>query len=123
MKKILVIDDNRDIRESLQEILESNGYEVSTASDGHKGYIVFQETPSDLIITDILMPGKDGLEMILSIREENPDVHIIAISGGTTTGNGETYLRSSRDLGVAHTFTKPIDIKTLLKTVEELVGK
>ncbi|MFC1583927.1 response regulator [Fibrobacterota bacterium] len=123
MTRILVIDDNRDIRDSLREILECKGYEVTTAIDGNEGYRMFQKERVDLIIMDIVMPGKDGLETIWDMRKEVPDVKIIAISGGIRSGKGDLYLELSRKMGVKYSMEKPLDIDKLLSFVEELAGK
>ena len=72
IKRILVIDDDNQIREMLRQILEHEGYTVSDASSGEEGHIRFSEQPADLIIADLVMPGKSGIETALAIRENTP---------------------------------------------------
>ncbi|MBW2709831.1 MAG: response regulator [Deltaproteobacteria bacterium] len=119
-QSILVIDDDETIRELLRAILEREGYRVLEASDGDKGIKQFRETPTDLVITDIIMPGKEGIETIRDLRREFPDVKIIAISGGGRIGP-DAYLEMAKVLGALRTFSKPFDQKSLLKAVEEVI--
>lgn len=81
IKRILVIDDDNQIREMLRQILEHEGYTVSDASSGEEGHIRFSEQPADLIIADLVMPGKSGIETVLAIKEEYPTVNVILMSG------------------------------------------
>ena len=87
MARILIIDDDEQVRRYLRKILEAQGHEVVAASDGKLGIELCREEPTDLIITDIFMPEKEGLETIGELRRDYPDVKIIAISGGGRTGN------------------------------------
>jgi CheY-like chemotaxis protein len=87
MHKILVIDDNVVVRNTIIQMLESEGYEVVSAEDGRRGLSVFRSEKPDLVITDIIMPEKEGIETIRDIRGEAPDTKIIAISGGGRMGN------------------------------------
>ena len=82
MKRILLIDDEKDFRDGMKVLLEIYGYEVRIAENGSAGYCLRAETNFDLIITDILMPEMDGLELILKVRSVSPNAKIIAISGG-----------------------------------------
>ena len=86
MARILVIDDDDRIRGMVLEMLSESGHEVGEASNGQEGLDQFRQTPTDLVITDILMPEKDGLEIIQILKKENPEVKIIAVSGGGDTG-------------------------------------
>src|SRR5919108_2919694 len=96
--RILIIDDDDQIRRMLCQALEQAGYEAVEARDGQEGLEHYRAAPTDLIITDILMPGKEGLETIMELRREVPGVKIIAISGGGQTGN-MTFLEIARYLG------------------------
>ena len=80
--KVLVIDDDHLVRYTLSKILQRNGYHVVTASDGKRAMAVFRDERPDVVITDIIMPEQEGIETILKIRHERPEVKIIAISGG-----------------------------------------
>ena len=120
MKKILVIDDEAFICKMLKKLLEKNHYTVMDASDGKKGIQIFQERHPDLIITDLIMPGKEGLETIREIKKLNPDIKIIAMSGGGVV-DPELYLQLAEKMGANKSFSKPIDNEVLLLTVKNLL--
>lgn len=122
MPKILVVDDDADVRRVLQLFLERAGYDVTTAADGCEAVATYARTPHDMVITDIVMPKMEGIETIAELREMNPTVPIIAISGGGRIG-AHDYLTWVRRCGVEHTFVKPIDRLDLLEAVKELVGE
>jgi len=82
MARILIIDDESQIRSMLRLMLERVGYEVDEAPDGLEGIRQYREDPADLIITDLIMPNKDGIGMIIDLKKEFPKVKIIAMSGG-----------------------------------------
>lgn len=119
MARILVIDDEFHLRDILREMLEMAGHEVFDAPDGDIGIKMFKEKLPDLVITDIIMPIKDGLEVITEIRRTDSRVNIIAISGGH---NNFDNLNTAKTLGADRTFNKPFDWNELLKAVEELLG-
>jgi DNA-binding response OmpR family regulator len=120
MARILIIDDEAMIRDLLVNILEREGYETITATDGIDGIKIYRENPADLIITDLLMPEKDGLETIMELRRDSKDVKIIAMSGGGKI-DPKTYLQIARTMGAIEIITKPFDLRELLKTVQELL--
>lgn len=122
MTRILVIDDEAHIRAILSDVLEIEGYEVAGAANGLTAMRQFREKPFDLVITDMIMPEKEGLETMREIRKEFPDTKIIAISGGGLVGP-ESYLALAKSFGAERTFTKPFDLKTIVTAVEELVGR
>jgi len=132
MGSVLIIDDEEDIRDALSMVLESAGYDVKVASNGNEAVELQRDEPADLIITDIIMPEKDGVSTIKEIRQEFPGIRIIAISGGggaqpteyvpdaiTTTA----YLAAAKDAGADRVFTKPFERKDLIKAVDELFAK
>ena len=121
MKKILVIDDEEQMRDMLQRLLEQRGYEVMKAPNGKVGARLCKEEQIDLVITDLLMPEMDGIETIMELKRELPDVKIIAISGGGRIGP-EDYLKMANSLGARYTFTKPFSTKELLEAVKDLMG-
>ena len=84
MARILVVDDDQDMRKLLRKTLEKAGYEVVEAPDGVKATRVYQQNPADIIITDIFMPEKEGLELIQEVKRNFPGAKIIAISGGVS---------------------------------------
>jgi DNA-binding response OmpR family regulator len=121
MKHILVVDDDEAVRNLLKVILEREGYEVSAAADGKQAVRLFRGKPSDLIITDIIMPEQEGLKTIFDLRQQHPEVRIIAISGGGQYGLGN-YLDAAVALGADETFAKPFDRVELLKAVRTLLS-
>ena len=94
MAKILVIDDDPSILTMLKKMLEREGYEVDTACNGSEGLDKIEDSPPDLLITDIVMPEKEGMELIFHLRRKKPELKIIAISGGGRF-NYEGYLTSA----------------------------
>ena len=120
MGRILIIEDDAQIRKMLRRVLEDAGYEVEEAPDGLEGIELYRKKPADLVITDIVMPEKEGLETIIELRREFQDVKIIAISGGGRI-RPEPYLQVAEGFGVEHVFTKPFDIRDLLAAVVKLV--
>ena len=119
--RILVIDDEEEIRDILKQMLELEGYQVITAMDGNEGIKLFKQDPFDLVITDIIMPDKEGIETIIELRREFPDVKIISISGGGRIGPHD-YLKMSKKLGAERSFTKPFERKKILQAIVELLG-
>lgn len=120
MGRILIIDDEAMIRDLLVKILEREGYETVTASGGKDGIKIHRENPADLIITDLIMPEKAGIETIMELRRDFQDVKIIAMSGGGKI-DSETYLQIAKTMGAIETIAKPFDLRELLKTVQELL--
>jgi len=122
MALILIIEDDRTIREVLRQILEHAGYEVMEASDGKEGISLYRERQADLIITDIIMPKKEGLETIVDLKADFPEVKIIAISGGGRLGP-ETYLELAGGFGANRLLNKPFGHEELLEAVQDLLGE
>ena len=120
MARILVIEDDAQVRAMLRQMLERAGYEVVEAPDGRAGVRLYRQEKADLIITDLIMPEKEGIETITELRRDFPDVKIIAISGGGRIAP-EVYLRMARSLGALRTFAKPIERKEIIETVQELL--
>ncbi len=120
MKRILVIDDDIQVRQMLKQMLEREGYEIVDAADGAKGIRLYRDEPTDLVITDIIMPEKEGLETIMELKRDFPDIKIIAVSGGGRVDAGN-YLEIARRWGVDRTFTKPFDRTELLEAIQQLL--
>lgn len=120
MERILIIDDDDQYRSMLKEMLGRSGYEIVEASDGREGVQLYKENPTDLVITDLIMPEKEGIETIQELKKDFPDVKIIAISGGGRVGP-EGYLHLAKMLGAQRTLAKPIEREGLLRTVSELL--
>jgi YesN/AraC family two-component response regulator len=121
MEKILIIDDETPIRSMVRLILERAGYTVREAQDGIEGIRVFRETPADLIITDLIMPNKDGIGMIIELKKDFPELKIIAMSGGGLN-RPEGYLRGAQKLGAACTLSKPLNRNDLLRAVRDTLN-
>ena len=120
MPNILIIDDDNQFRTMLRKMVERNGYEVIEASDGKEGIRLYRKNPTDLIITDLIMPEKDGIETIQELKKDFPDIKIIAISGGGRLGPHD-YLHLAKMLGAQRTLTKPIELSELLRNIKELL--
>ncbi len=121
MARILVIDDEKQVRGMLRQVLERAGYEVIEACDGEEGIKLFRKQGADLVITDIIMPEKEGVETIIELKRDFPDVKVIAISGGSRGLDKYNCIEYTEMIGVAYSFAKPFDNKELLEAVAELV--
>jgi YesN/AraC family two-component response regulator len=119
MHKVLIIDDESSIRKMLKKLLEKNGYQALEANDGKQGIALFKKHEPELIITDLIMPEKEGLETIKELKKIDPDVKIIAMSGGGIT-DPKIYLNFASKFGAVRTFTKPVDNGILLSTIKEI---
>ena len=122
MARIPVVDDNAQIRSMFRAWLERAGYEVEEAGDGEAAMEQYRDHPADLVMTDLAMPKKDGVETILDLWRDFPDVKIIAVSGSPRASDPETYLELAGMFGALRTFSKPVDLDELLSAVRELVG-
>jgi len=120
MARILVIDDDEQVLDMLYESLTREGYDVLRASNGEQGLRLYRQEPVDLIITDIIMPEKEGIETIIELRQDFPDVKIIAMSGGGRIGTKD-YLHLAKIFGVQRTFTKPVAREQLLDAIKALL--
>lgn len=116
MPRILIVDDDKSIRCILREILEHAGYEVDEARNGQEGLQHYRARPSDLVITDILMPEKNGLETIKELRHDFPYVKIIAMFGSPR------FRETIQQLGVQPTLQKPFSLHELLEVVQAVVS-
>ena len=121
MKRILVIDDDEKIRLVFERFLKQQGYAVTCAVDGKDGLRLMDEETPHLVITDIMMPNADGLEVALSMREKYPDIPVIAISGGAKSMSMD-FLPLIKKFGAYNVFYKPVELNDLLDGVRELIG-
>jgi CheY-like chemotaxis protein len=117
MPSVLVVDDQDQVRQLIRETLEQAGYEVEEARDGKEGLDRYRARSTDLVIMDILMPGQDGLETIMTLRREFPDTRVIAMTGGSGTIGVLNFLDVAKMLGARRTLQKPFELKALLDTV------
>lgn len=122
MKRILIIDDDKMICTVFERFLKKQGYAVNCAADGQEGLRLLDTESPDLVITDIMMPVTDGLEVVLSMREKHPDIPIIAISGGMTSGPID-FLPIVKSFGAIKVFYKPVELKDLSESIREFLGE
>ena len=120
MVRILVIDDEPSVLDVLRKILQFEGYEVITAANGEEGLALFRQFPCDLVITDMVMPVKDGLQTILDLRKEKPDIPVVAMSGGGTISK-ERYLVIAGYLERVITIPKPFSVESITGAVTKLL--
>lgn len=120
MKRILVIDDDDMLRDMLMKLLSNAGYEVVSAENGIEALKLHEQNPADLIITDIIMPDMDGIEVVREFRKTSPATKIIAMSGGGRI-NPDQYLAIVQRLGAQRTFAKPFKSSEMLAAVSQLL--
>lgn len=117
-QNILIVDDEAPVRDVLKRKLEQCGYDVCEAADGDEAIRALESVPFDLVITDIVMPERDGIETICFLRAKQPDVKVIAISAPSN----QLFLESAHGLGAARVFNKPLKLSELAKAVEQLLS-
>lgn len=120
MHRILVIEDDRSVQTLFEQLLEGEGFSVSLASNGREGLHLAREQMPDLVITDIMMPEMDGLEVIQAIQKMNPILPIIAISGGMRD-IPINFLSHAQRFGACRIFEKPVSLSAILSTIKELL--
>ncbi len=118
-KRILVVDDQPMVREMISDVLSDAGHTVITARDGIAGLEILESEPVDILVTDIFMPDGEGIETIFRVREDHPEVRIIAISGGGRTSKFEV-LRIAQESGAHATLAKPFESEELLEAVAKV---
>jgi len=117
MNRILVVDDEPMIRSLLRKKMEQIGHEVVEAADGRKAIRCLSESSFDLVIADIVMPEQDGLEVIMFLQKEQPDVKVIAVTGF----GKDIYLSCAEKLGAARVFSKPFKLGEVAAAAQELL--
>ena len=118
--KILLIDDDDVIRLTMQSALKKRGFQVITAENGNIGLELFKKESPHIVITDMLMPNKEGLETISEIRSLKTKVKIIAMSGGGSTQN-MTFLKLAEKVGADQLLSKPVKPEQLIMAIENLL--
>ena len=122
MSAILIVDDDPSIRMIATELLRSSDHAVVEAADGDEALKIIAAVPIDLVVLDMLMPNKDGLETILALRQSHPHIRIVAISsGGRADPAG--YLKTALLLGADATLVKPLCLSTFALVVEEVLSR
>jgi DNA-binding response OmpR family regulator len=121
MKHILLVEDDESLRSLLRISLEKMGYTVTEARDGKEALKLYKDAPVDLVLTDIMMPEKEGLEIIRELRRGNPELKIIAMSGGGRT-NARDTLKMAKLFGATAVFGKPFSFVELRTMVVKLLS-
>jgi CheY-like chemotaxis protein len=121
MARILVIDDDANMRGSLAQTLERLGHQASVSPDGKEGIASAAAHPPDLVITDLIMPEKEGLETIMELRQRHPRIKIIAMSGGGRLSN-EDYLHLAKRFGATVALAKPFTREELKAALAQALG-
>ena len=122
MASILLIDDDTSFRMSLKKVLEREGHMVAEGVDGHEGFALIQKSHFDIVILDILMPNKDGIELINDLRRMQSKIKIIAISGGGQI-RAEDHLQSAKILGADSIIKKPFPSQEILGAINSLLTR
>jgi CheY-like chemotaxis protein len=127
MARILVIDDDELVRGTMQAMLQSDGHEAVLAVDGDDGIRQFQQQSFDLVLCDVFMPHKEGLETVREIRQLSAGIPIISMTGSLPAGDSDPmdpdFLRMSSMLGATRTLAKPFRPRELLALVKECLAK
>jgi DNA-binding response OmpR family regulator len=122
MSHILVIDDEADIRFILETFFRKAGHTIDTAGDGKAGMHLVELNHYDLVITDIVMPEMDGLEVIASMKRKYPNIRIIVMTGGTNNIDKELLLTTANLMRADKVVAKPLDLKVLKAAVTEVLA-
>jgi len=118
MARILVVDDEELARFTIREILTKAGHEIDEAQNGIEAIECQMAEPFDLIVTDIIMPGKDGVEMIAELKQDDPSICILAISAGGPTGDSD-FLKRAESVGADDILAKPFSEEELVEKVDQ----
>ncbi len=117
-KHILVIDDEKQIRTYLSKVLQREGYQVTACEDGVQGVSEFRRGNFDVVITDILMPNRDGIDTVISLRQIDPEVKIIVITGAHRS---QTLLDIANIFNINASLKKPFENKEILEAVAKVI--
>lgn len=117
-ERILVVEDDPSIRRVLRIALSQAGYQVIEAGDGHEAMRLWRDQRADLVITDLHMPNKNGLEVIMELRALSPSTPIVAMTGGGRSNDSE-LLGDARLLGAVRTVAKPFGLEAMLAVVQQ----
>lgn len=118
MARILLVDDEEVSIDSLARVLRMRGHEIDTASNGLKALQAYRSRMSDLVVTDVLMPVKEGISLMRELRSIDPDLPVIVLSGGGRSHNME-FLKIAAHDGATATFQKPCPMPALLQAIEQ----
>ena len=121
MARVLLVDDDELLRSMLRTLLERFGHDVVTATNGHDAIVRHREQSVDLVITDIIMPDMEGIELIRALRHDDPAMKIIAMSGGGRAGAND-YLDLAKQLGAEQILSKPFSQQELRDAITAVLG-
>jgi CheY-like chemotaxis protein len=120
--RILLVDDDEALRSALAKALTRTGYVTVEATNGQEALEAYRASPADLVLTDVYMPGTDGVEAIIRLRAEFPDARVIVMSGGGYMA-AEGVLDVAMRLGAQGTLEKPVDIRALLQAIRDVLSR
>lgn len=121
MARILVVDDDPYIRGALKRVIESLGHDVWVAESGVEALKITRSEPLDLIVSDVNMPEMDGIELLIEVREDHPDLPVLIMSGGGMIDK-QVLLDNAEALGAHETIAKPFDIIAVEAAIKRLLG-
>jgi CheY-like chemotaxis protein len=121
MARILLVDDDEYVRRPVRANLENAGHSVDEVANGREAVAAYLHEPYDVVVTDLIMPEQEGLETIMQLRQHDPAVRVIAISGGGRV-NATNYLNVARSLGAQKTLTKPFTTDELLEAIQVVLA-
>ena len=121
MARIMIIDDDHAVRDALGELVHAAGHDICTAAEGSQALDRLPSFRPDLVITDILMPGMEGMQTIYELRKRQPELPIIAMSGGSGFRDMD-YLKTAERIGASHTLCKPVEPASLIAAIQGLLS-
>lgn len=119
---IVLVDDDESLRAAMTTILTRAGFNIHSTADGEEALRFIQKNPVSLVITDLIMPQIEGIELIVRLRKARPDLKIIAVSGGGRL-RPETFLDAAKSLGAWKVMTKPFSTPDLIAAIREALGQ
>lgn len=120
IRSILIIDDDHQFRGYLRELLEANGFTTHEATNGEMGLTAYEQYGPDLVLTDIIMPEKEGLEMIKDLKKLDPQAQVIAMTGGGNYGFCNNYVQLAKVMGAYTALVKPFRADALIQAIRDL---
>jgi DNA-binding NtrC family response regulator len=121
MTRVLLVDDDDDFRMPLRKYLERTGHEVIEARNGTQAVEAYKKQPVDVVVTDLIMPEKEGIETIMELKRQHPQVRIVAMSGGGRI-NGGDFLKVAQQLGARRALAKPFSCQAMVAAIAEVMG-
>ncbi len=123
MSRILLVDDHEPVCLSLQTMIRGMGHDTLMATTGRQALALHQQTPVDVLVTDIFMPDMDGYELIQKFRRDYPEVKVVAMSGGIPRAPGGPYLEVAERFGAQWLLRKPFSATRLIEVISEATGE